>query len=225
MARLVIAAIEAKGLHSKQSLLQIVLRSYGASQDICSFLSFVRTLEVLLCPASSEESESKSRFVPPLHTFPLSPFLELLITAGSGGGDRSGGGARPMARQSVHSALSLSLSEATDSLPPPEKNHSLSLFIPSPSFLPLRRCNDVWLPLARLSPLRTQKEEEGEPPCSFPRKAISTRKRRRRKRRRKEWVGGRKRAVGGGGRQNRSDGLGPRAKRHRNAPPSSFSSE
>ena len=116
MARLVIAAIEAKGLHSKQSLLQIVLRSYGASQDICSFLSFVRPLEVLLCPASSEESESKSRFVPPLHTFPLPPFLVLLIAAGSGGGDRSGGGARPMARQSVHSALSLS--EATDSLPP-----------------------------------------------------------------------------------------------------------
>ncbi len=137
MARLVIAAIEAKGLHSKQSLLQIVLRSYGASQDICSFLSFVRPLEVLLCPASSEESESKSRFVPPLHTFSLPPSLVLLITAGSGGGDRSGVGARPMARQSVHSALSLSLSPRQPiPSPPQKKNHSLSLFIPSPSFLP-----------------------------------------------------------------------------------------
>ncbi len=58
MARLVIAAIEAKGLHSKQSLLQIVLRSYGASQDICYFLSFVRPLEVLLCPASSKENQN-----------------------------------------------------------------------------------------------------------------------------------------------------------------------
>ena len=76
------------------------------------------------------------------HLCILSPSLppslpELLITAGSGGDDRSGGGARPMARQSVHSALSLSLSlsEATDSLPP-EKTILFLFFIPSPLFPP-----------------------------------------------------------------------------------------